>query len=164
MVLRKKQKQEKAFIAMPPSSSSPLAVYGKKEENTVVAPALLEANSDLECAKGGAFFSGTAEAARSSSTIPGRGKCDVNPGLAPDGAAVAPAPVHLVSRLRGGADDGSYAEDNRCLPCSSSSGGDRRAADPDREFWARSCISELATLKHRLRWLVGLVSMSSFRI
>ena len=89
----------------------------------MVAPALLEANSDLECAKGGAFFSGTAEAARSSSTIPGRGKCDVNPGLAPDGAAVAPAPVHSVSRLRGGADDGSDTEDIRCLPCSSSSGG-----------------------------------------
>ena len=88
---------------MPPSSSNTLAINGEKEENTAVAPALLEANSDLECAEGGAFFSGTAEAARSSSTISGRGKCDVNPGLAPDGAAVAPAPVHIVSRLRGGA-------------------------------------------------------------
>jgi hypothetical protein len=124
MVLRKKQKQEKAFIAMPPSSSNPLAINGEKEENTAVAPALLEANSDLECAEGGAFFSGTAEAARSSSTISGRGKCDVNPGLAPDGAAVAPAPVHIVSCLRGGADDESDVEDSRCLPCSSSSGGD----------------------------------------
>ena len=124
MVLRKKQKQEKAFIAMPPSSSNPLAINGEKEENTAVAPALLEANSDLECAEGGAFFSGTAEAARSSSTISGRGKCDVNPGLAPDGAAVAPAPVHIVSRLRGGTDDESDVEDSRCLPCSSSSGGD----------------------------------------
>ena len=47
MVLRKKQKQEKAFVVMSPS--------GEKEENTVAAPALLEANSDLERAEGGAF-------------------------------------------------------------------------------------------------------------
>jgi hypothetical protein len=32
--------------------------------------------------------------------------------------------VHVVSRLRGGADDESDVEDARCLPCSSSSGGD----------------------------------------
>jgi hypothetical protein len=54
--LRKKQKQEKAFIVMPPSSSDPLAINGDKEENTAVASALLEANSDLERAEGGGIF------------------------------------------------------------------------------------------------------------
>ena len=42
--------------------------------------------------------------------------------------------------------------------------GRRRATDQDRELWARNRTSELATSKHELWWLAGLVSMSSFRI
>lgn len=139
MVLRKKQKQEKAFIAGSPSFSNPLASTGEKEENAEVPLVLPKANSNSECAKGSSLNSGTAEAARSSSTISGRGKCDVTPGLAPDGAAAAPAPVHFVSRLRGGADDGSDAEENCCLPCSSSSGAlllsPHAAPRPDFRGW-----------------------------
>jgi hypothetical protein len=93
-------------------------------------------------------------------------------------AAALPPPPRLSPTGRALNDDEELyrtcnAACSRCYVCISCKGYlcqrcyttiSRRAADPDREFWARSWISELATLKHRLRWLVGLVSMSSFRI
>ena len=96
MLLRKKQKQGKAFIAC--SLTMERVSPQRKSPALVTTPK-----------------SGTREANHvNNNPLSGRGKCDVNPGLDSDGSLDMRLPLDTVPRLRGG--DGSGDESDSMPP------------------------------------------------